>query len=136
LRAMEIPVRIRQTRTYRVGWESLTGFKCQVRSTSTSSLALSPRRDANLPTSSIAPALIDRAAIMRHAHKIARDVRPFMPNYAAALQHGLRASWGLIRTRREFAEVRARVKPRVLTPEERRASEHATRRCGASYMPF
>jgi hypothetical protein len=96
--------------------------------------ALSPRGDTNPPTSS--PALIDRAAIMRHAHKIARDVRPVMPSYAAALQHGLRAAWGLIRTRREFAEVRARVKPRTLTPAERVASEHATRRCGASYMPF
>jgi hypothetical protein len=96
--------------------------------------ALSPQGGTNPPTSS--RALIDRAALMRHAHKIARDVRPFMPSYAAALQHGLRAAWGLIRTCREFAEVRARVKPRVLTPEERAASERATRRCGASYMPF
>jgi hypothetical protein len=70
---------------------------------------------------------------MRYAHRIARDVRPFMLSYAAAPQHGLRAAWGLIRTRREFAEVRARVKPRVLTPEERLASERATRRCGASF---
>jgi hypothetical protein len=80
--------------------------------------------------------LIDRRALMRHAHKIARDFRPFMASYAAALQHGLRAAWGLIRTRREFAEIRARVKPRVLTPAERAASQAATRRCGASYMPF
>jgi hypothetical protein len=50
LRAMEIPVRIRQTRTYRVRRESLTGFKCQVRSTRmsrepprTASCAHSPR---------------------------------------------------------------------------------------------
>jgi hypothetical protein len=79
---------------------------------------------------------IDRRALMRHAHKIARDFRPFMTNYAAALQYGLKAAWGLIRTRREFGEVRARVKPRILSPAERAASERATRRCGASYMPF
>jgi hypothetical protein len=103
------------------------------RALSTDSLALS--RPANNAPQVKHPA-IDRAAIMRHAHKIARDVRPFMAIYAAALQHGLRAAWGLIRTRREFAEVRARVKPRVLSPTERRASERATRRCGASYMPF
>jgi hypothetical protein len=103
---------------------------------STTLPALSPQGDRNPRTSSTTHAPIDRAAIMRHAHKIARDVRCFMPSYAAALQHGLRAAWGLIRTRREFAEVRARVKARVLTPEERRASERATRRCGASYLPF
>jgi hypothetical protein len=103
---------------------------------STTLPALSPRGDANPPTSSTTPTPIDRAALMRHAHKIARDIRPFMPSYAAALQHGLRAAWGLIRTRREFAEVRARVRPRILTPAERAASERATRRCGASFMPF
>jgi hypothetical protein len=82
------------------------------------------------------PASIDRRALMRHAHKIARDFRPFMGSYRDALTYGLKAAWGLIRTRREFEAVRARVRPRVLTPDERAASERATRRCGASYMPF
>jgi hypothetical protein len=103
---------------------------------STTLPALSLPGGTNPPTSSTALVPIDRAALLRHAHKIARNVRPFMPSYAAALQHGLRAAWGLIRTRREFAKVRAHVKPRALTPDERRASERATWRCGASYMPF
>src|SRR5215203_2265056 len=33
LRAMEIPVRMRQTRMHPVRWESLPGFKCQTQST-------------------------------------------------------------------------------------------------------
>jgi hypothetical protein len=82
------------------------------------------------------PAPIDRAALMRHAHRLAADLRRCFGSYREALAHALRSVWGLIRTRREFAEVRARVRPRVLTPEQRAASERATRRCGASYMPF
>jgi hypothetical protein len=73
---------------------------------------------------------------MRRAHQIARQARPFMASYAAALQHGLKAAWGLITTRREFAQVRARVTPRTLTPDQIAASRAATRRCGSSYMPF
>jgi hypothetical protein len=73
---------------------------------------------------------------MRRAHQITREARPFMPSYTAALSYGLRAAWGLIATRREFAAVRARVAPRMLTAEQRAASERATRRCGSSYAPF
>jgi hypothetical protein len=73
---------------------------------------------------------------MRRAHAIARQARPHMPSYREALAYGLKATWGLVATRREFAAVRARVQPRVLTAEQRAASERATRRCGASYMPF
>jgi len=79
---------------------------------------------------------IDRAALMRRAHAIARQARPHMPSYRAAFSYGLKAAWGLLATRREFAAVRARVQPRVLTADQRAASERTTRRCGASYMPF
>jgi hypothetical protein len=79
---------------------------------------------------------IDRRALMRRAHAIAKQARPHMPSYREALAYGLRAAWGLLATCREFAAVRARVQPRVLTAEQRAASERATRRCGASYMPF
>jgi hypothetical protein len=39
LRVMEIPVRMRQTRMRRVRWESPPGFKCQTRSTGSSTSA-------------------------------------------------------------------------------------------------
>jgi hypothetical protein len=79
---------------------------------------------------------IDRAALMRSAHQIARQARPHMATYREALAYGLRAAWGLLATRREFAAVRARVQPRVLTAEQIAASRAATRRCGSSFMPF
>jgi hypothetical protein len=79
---------------------------------------------------------IDRAAIMRRAHQIARQARPHMASYRQALAYGLRAAWGLIATRSEFAAVRARVAPVTHTAKQIEASRAATRRCGASYMPF
>jgi hypothetical protein len=82
------------------------------------------------------PPALDRAGLMRRAHAIARQARPHMGSYRAAFAYGLRAAWGLITTRREFAQVRARVAPRVLTPDQIAASRAATRRCGASMMPF
>jgi hypothetical protein len=82
------------------------------------------------------PPAIDRRTLMVRAHAIARQARPHMPSYRAALSFGLQAAWGMIATRREFAAVRARVAPRILTADQRAASERATRRCGASYMPF
>jgi hypothetical protein len=79
---------------------------------------------------------IDRAALLRRAHQIARQARPHMGSYREALAYGLKAAWGMLATRREFTEVRARVAPRVLTPKQIAASRAATRRCGSSYMPF
>ncbi len=81
------------------------------------------------------PAL-DRSALMRNAHRIARKARPHVASYREALAYGLRAAWGLVATSREFAAVRARVAPVVHTAEQIAASRAATRRCGASYMPF
>jgi hypothetical protein len=79
---------------------------------------------------------IDRSALMRRAHHIARQARPHMASYREALAYGLRAAWGLVATSREFAAVRARVAPVAHTAEQLAASRAATRRCGASYMPF
>jgi hypothetical protein len=77
---------------------------------------------------------IDRRALMRNAHRIARQARPHMASYRQALAYGLRAAWGLISTSREFAAVRARVAPVVHTAEQLAASRAATRRCGSSYI--
>jgi hypothetical protein len=79
---------------------------------------------------------IDRSALMLNAHRIARQARPHMASYREALAYGLRAAWGLIATSREFAALRAQVKPVAHTVEQIAASRAATRRCGASYMPF
>jgi hypothetical protein len=39
---------------------------------------------------------IDRAALRRRAHQIARQARPHMGNYREALVCGLKAAWGLV----------------------------------------
>jgi hypothetical protein len=73
---------------------------------------------------------------MRNAHRIARQARPYMASYREALAYGLRAAWGQVDVARSFAAVRARVQPRTFTAEQIAASRAATRRVGASYMPF
>jgi hypothetical protein len=98
---------------------------------------ITSRAPSALPSAafSTVPA-IDRRALMRNAHRIARQARPHMASYREALAYGLRAAWGLVATAREFATVRARVAPVAHTAEQLAASRAATRRCGASYMPF
>jgi hypothetical protein len=98
--------------------------------------ALSPQRDSNPPTSSTTPASIDRRALMRRAHLIARRFIGILPNYRACIAYGLRCGWADAKARHEHRERFKHIVPRALPPEERRASERATRRCGASYMPF
>ncbi len=46
---------------------------------------------------------IDRAAIMRRAHQIARSCRTRFSSYRAALQYGLKASWEESRGILDFA---------------------------------
>ncbi len=46
---------------------------------------------------------IDRAAIMRRAHQIARSCRARFSTYRAALQYGLKASWEESRGILDFA---------------------------------
>jgi hypothetical protein len=103
---------------------------------STTLPALSPAGDGISFTSSTSPEPIDRAALMRRAHLIARRFVGILPNYRACIAHGMRVGWADAKSRQEHRHRFAGFVPRVLTCEERRASEHATRRCGASYMPF
>jgi hypothetical protein len=103
---------------------------------STTLPALSPQGDSNPPTSSTGPAPIDRAALMRRAHLIARRFIGILPNYRACLAHGLRCAWADAKARQEHRERFTGFIPRVLTPEERAASETATWRCGRSFVPF
>jgi hypothetical protein len=79
---------------------------------------------------------IDRSALMRNAHRIARQARQHMASYREALAYGLRAAWGQLEVARSFATLRAQVKPVAHTAEQLAASRAATRRCGSSYMPF
>jgi hypothetical protein len=73
------------------------------------------RPDVTLPA-------IDRRALMANAHRIARAGAPYMASYREALAYGLRAAWGVIATRCEFAAVRARVAPVTHTAEQIAAS--------------
>jgi hypothetical protein len=79
---------------------------------------------------------IDRAAVMRRAHQIARQARPHIPNYREALAYGLRTAWSDAKARQEHRERFAGYVPCTLTPDQIAASRAATRRCGSSYMPF
>jgi hypothetical protein len=103
------------------------------RALSTSPSALSrPATDApqlNLPA-------LDRAALMRRAHQIARQARPHMASYRAAFAYGLRTAWSHAKARQEHRTRFAGYVPRILTPDQIAASRAATQRCGASYMPF
>jgi hypothetical protein len=73
---------------------------------------------------------------MRRAHLIARRFIGILPNYRACLAHGMRCAWADAKARQEHRQRFAGFVPRALSPEERAASNRATRRCGASYMPF
>jgi len=75
---------------------------------------------------------IDRAALMRNAHKIAARFRPHMSSYREALAHGMRVAWQQVEVARSFALINAQVTPRPHTAAELAASRAATRRCGSS----
>jgi hypothetical protein len=82
------------------------------------------------------PPRIDRSALMRRAHLIARRFIGILPNYRACLAHGLRVVWADAKARQEHRQRFAGFVPRVLTAKQIADSRYATRRCGASYMPF
>lgn len=79
---------------------------------------------------------IDRAALMRNAHRIAKGYLKYVGSYREALSYGLKAAWQSYNTAQSIAMLNAQVKPRQLTAAEIAASRAATRRCGSSYMPF
>jgi hypothetical protein len=103
---------------------------------STAAPALSPQRESNPPTSSTTPASIDRRALMRRAHLIARRFIGVLPNYRACIAHGMRCAWADAKARQEHRQRFAGYVPRPLTAKQIADSRYATRRCGASYMPF
>lgn len=73
---------------------------------------------------------INRLALMRAAHAIARQFRPRFDTYAEALAYGLRAAWAQVKSNREIQSLRAQVATIHHAPIER--SRQATRRCGSS----
>jgi hypothetical protein len=82
------------------------------------------------------PPALDRAALMRRAHTIARQARPHMASYRAAFAYGLRTAWSHAKARQEHRARFAGYVPHILTPDRIAASRAATRRCGASMIPF
>lgn len=81
----------------------------------------------------VALATIDRAALMRNAHRIAANMRPHVASYREALAYGLRAAWQQVQVRQSFAMLRAQVKPRAFTASDWAASRHATPRAVAAH---
>jgi hypothetical protein len=73
---------------------------------------------------------------MQRAHLIARRFVGVLPNYRACLAHGMRVAWADAKARAEHKQRFAGFVPRVLTAKQIADSRYATRRCGASYMPF
>jgi hypothetical protein len=76
---------------------------------------------------------IDRGAVLRNAHVIAKRYRAaYGGSYADALSYGLKAAWGQWQVSRSIQSLAAQV--RTFTAAEIAASRAATRRCGSSYI--
>lgn len=88
-------------------------------------LGYTNRRPAGLPS-------IDRAALMRAAHTIARQFRAHYANYGEALAYGLGAAWRHVKAVRTIQALRAQVAPVQHTAAQIDTSRRATRRCGSS----
>jgi len=82
----------------------------------------------------VKPPPIDRAALMRDAHQIARSFRPLFQTYRQAMAYGLGAAWKSVAVRREFQLLNARAGTPAVprTAAQIAASRRSTRRCGAS----
>jgi hypothetical protein len=76
---------------------------------------------------------IDRRAIMRRAHLIARRFVGILPNYRACIAHGMRCAWADARARAEHRQRFAGFVPQALTARQLADSRCATRRCGSSF---
>jgi hypothetical protein len=100
---------------------------------STTLPALSPRGDSNPPASSTTPAPIDRAAIMRRAHKIARRFVGILANYRACIAHGMRCAWADAKARQEHRQRFAGFVPQALTARQIAESRYFARRVGSSF---
>jgi hypothetical protein len=90
-------------------------------------IGFTDKRRANYPA-------IDRAALMRDAHQIAKASRNLFATYAEALAYGLRAAWMSAKSRREMRSLAAQAgAPQIpFTAAQIEASRQATRRTGSS----
>ena len=76
---------------------------------------------------------IDRAALMRDAHRLARQFQTQTPiSYREALRRGLCAAWASAKVAQTFRSLRAQVAPVQHTAAQIEASRQATRRTGSS----
>jgi hypothetical protein len=75
---------------------------------------------------------IDRAALMRAAHAVARQFRAHYASYGEALSYGLGAAWRQVKAARTIQSLRAQVAPVQHTVAQLEASRRATRRSGSS----
>ncbi len=83
------------------------------------------RRPAGLPP-------IDRPAVMRDAHRVAKRMRTSFATYREAFAYSLGAAWATAKSNREIRSLRAQVARVDLTPVQIAASREATRRSGSS----
>ena len=90
-------------------------------------MGYSSRKPADFP-------MIDRAAVMRDAHQIARKSRDLFASYRAALAYGLWAAWKSAKVRRDFQSLNRQVQAPQggYTAAQIAASRRATRSCGSS----
>jgi hypothetical protein len=79
------------------------------------------------------PPWINRGALMREAHRIAREVRKLFDSYRVALAYGMGAAWAQVKVARDQTVLRSGV-CRTYSPREWTRSRRATRRCGGSVM--
>jgi hypothetical protein len=77
---------------------------------------------------------IERRALMRDAHRIAKSFRASFPSYRQALAYGLSAAWRSAKSRREIQSLAIQAGPITvpLTQKQIDASRRATRCCGSS----
>jgi hypothetical protein len=90
-------------------------------------LGYTSRRPAGLPS-------IDRRALMRAAHQIAKRMRSHFNSYREAMAYGLDAAWRQVKATRTMQSLALQVaRPAApLTAAQIAASRQATRRCGSS----
>jgi hypothetical protein len=88
-------------------------------------LGYTSRRPATLPP-------INRGALMRDAHRVAKQFRAHYGSYRDALAYGLSAAWAQVKATRNIQSLALQVGPAQHTAAQIKASRAATRRCGSS----
>ena len=90
-------------------------------------MGFTDKRPANYPA-------IDRAALMRDAHALAKASRAHFGNYREAFGHALHVAWLSAKSRQTIRALAAQAgQPAApLTAAQIEASRAATRRCSAS----